>query len=67
MILNSRYHMQGIPHFIREHFDISYLSAFKTQAKARYYFEIVTDDDILMLPEIYWFAEENALPLCIIA
>ncbi|GAB0174497.1 MAG: UDP-N-acetylmuramate dehydrogenase [Candidatus Altimarinota bacterium] len=59
--------MQGIPHYIQENFDISFLSAFKTHAKARYYFEITTHDDILLLPEIFWFSEEHSIPLFMIA
>jgi hypothetical protein len=59
--------MQGLPHYLKENFDISFLSAFKTHAKARYYFEILTYDDIQLLPEIFWFAEEHNIPLSIIA
>ena len=59
--------MQGLPHYLEENFDISFLSAFKTHAKARYYFEILTHDDVLLLPEIFWFSEEHSIPFVIIA
>ncbi len=59
--------MQGIPHFLEENFDISFLSAFKTHAKARYYFELLTHDDIMLLPEVFWFANEHSIPIYIIA
>ena len=52
---------------IQKNRDISHLSAFKTKAQARYYFEIITREDAEMLPEIFFFAKQSGLPIAIIA
>lgn len=54
------------PYFLQKDYNISFLSAFKTEAKARYYFDITTMDDILLLPEIYFFAKEVGIPVVLI-
>jgi UDP-N-acetylmuramate dehydrogenase len=54
------------PHFLKENFNISFLSSFKTEAYARYYFDITSYDDILLLPEVLWFAKELGIPSVII-
>lgn len=54
------------PHFLRENVDISLLSAFKTRATARYLYDIMTTDDAMLLPEIFWFARESWLPVTIV-
>lgn len=43
--------------------DITPFSAYKTPAKARYYYEIKTDADLAALPEMYAFAQEQSLPI----
>jgi UDP-N-acetylenolpyruvoylglucosamine reductase len=55
-----------VPHFLQRDFDISFLSTFRTQAKARYYFEILTLDDIECLPELYAYAHEWNIPIATI-
>lgn len=45
-----------VPHFLLEDYDISFLSAYKTPARARYYYDMTTMDDVMLLPEIYFFA-----------
>lgn len=54
------------PHFLQENFNISFLSSFKTQAIAQYYFDITSYDDILLLPEVLWFSKKAWLPIVII-
>lgn len=54
------------PSFLREHVSISFLSSFRTEARVRYLFDVVTQDDALLLPEIYWFARETWLPVVLI-
>jgi UDP-N-acetylmuramate dehydrogenase len=52
--------------YIQENIDITHLSNFKTPAKARYYFEINTENDIDLLAEVFDFAEkENCKTLII--
>lgn len=53
--------------YIKENVDISFLSTFKTSAVAKYYFEILTEDDIRLLPEIIRYAQEAHLPVALIA
>ncbi len=55
-----------LPHFLKENFNISFLSSFKTEAIAKYYFDITSYDDILLLPEVLWFAKESGIPTVII-
>ena len=47
--------------YLQPNYDISNLSNFKTPAKARYYFEINTEDDIEKLQEIHLFARQEKL------
>lgn len=54
------------PHFLQEDANISFLSAFKTQATTKYLFDITTTDDVMMLPELFWFAREGGLPIVIV-
>ncbi len=64
---SSEYHsIMKLPHFLKENFNISFLSSFKTEAVARYYFDITSYDDILLLPEVLWFGKESWIPSVII-
>lgn len=54
------------PHFLQEDANISFLSAFKTQATTKYLFDITTTDDVMLLPELFWFAREGGLPIVIV-
>jgi UDP-N-acetylenolpyruvoylglucosamine reductase len=51
---------------IQENIDITYLSNFKTQAKAKYYFEINKESDIEKLKNVMSFSIENKLSLLFI-
>lgn len=55
-----------VPHFLLEDYDISFLSAYKTVARARYYFDMTTMDDVLLLPEMYYFAQSAGIPMVIV-
>ncbi len=55
-----------VPHFLLEDYDISFLSAYKTPARARYYYDMTTMDDVMLLPEIYFFAGAAWLPIVIV-
>lgn len=46
--------------------DISHLSNFKTKAISKYYFEIHSDTDILLLKDIYDFSQYHKLKLLIL-
>lgn len=54
------------PTILQTDYDISFLSAFKTRALARYFFDVREHTDIEKLKEIYDFARENSLPVVII-
>lgn len=43
--------------------DITLFSSFRTPARARYFFEIRSNEDLDSLAEIYHFSKENNLPL----
>lgn len=51
------------PSFLSLDHDVTMLSAFKTPAKARYFFEVKDRSDILKLKEARDFAVENHLPI----
>lgn len=44
--------------YLQRNIDITHFSNFKTPAKADYYFEINTIDDLEKTPEIYWYAKK---------
>lgn len=56
----------NIPTYLKQDYDITLLSAFKTPARARYFFEMCDHDDIEKLHEIYLFSQSQNLPLIII-
>jgi len=55
-----------MPPYLKTDYDITLLSAFKTPARARYFFDIHEHADIEKLHEIYLFAQVEKLPLVII-
>lgn len=55
-----------IPHWLQEHIDITHFSAFKTVAKARYFYDITEREEALRLPEVYHFALDHHLPFIIL-
>jgi len=57
--------MNTLPYLKLDH-DITLLSAFKTPARARYFFDMHEHDDVEKLHEIYLFSQANNLPLVII-
>lgn len=54
------------PSFLREHHDISVLSAFKTPARARYFFDITDASDIEKLSDVVAFSKASDLPYIIL-
>lgn len=60
------YRNMQIPYFLQKDTNVSFLSAFKTGATARYFFDITTIDDVKMLPELFSFARESRLPVVIV-
>ena len=58
-------HMSILP-YLQENFNISFLSSFKTEAITRYYFDITSYDDVLLLPEVFSFASTSDIPYVII-
>jgi hypothetical protein len=55
-----------IPPYLKPDHDITLLSAFKTPARARYFFDMHEHADAEKLHEIYLFAQAEKLPLIII-
>ena len=51
------------PPYLQTDYDITFLSAFKTPARARYFFDIHEHADIEKLHEIYLFSQELGIPL----
>lgn len=49
------------PSFISQNTDITALSAFRTPAKAAYFWEIQTEDDVPKLSQVLAFANEKNL------
>lgn len=47
--------------------DISHLSNFKTPAKARYYFELHSQESLKVLVDIYKYASENSFPVLLVS
>ena len=54
------------PSYIQTEIDISRLSAFKTPATTRYFFELY-EETIHLLSEVYDFIEQEQLPVIIVA
>ena len=54
------------PPYLQLDHDITVLSAFKTPARARYFFDIHEHADIDHLPEIYQFSRESGLPIVLL-
>ncbi len=54
------------PSYIQSEIDISRLSAFKTPATTKYFFELY-EETLTLLPEVYDFIEQEKLPIIIIA
>lgn len=52
--------------FLKYNIDITHLSRFRTQAKAAYYFEIASEDDLRSLIEVVKFWNKNNLPVLFI-
>ena len=52
--------------FLEKNKDIRDFSNFKTPARAQYYFELKTDDDLKKLSDIYVYALENELKVLLI-
>jgi len=52
--------------FLEENKDISELSNFKTPAKARWYFEVNSEDDLGNLKQVVDFAESEGLKILFI-
>jgi len=46
---------------LRENVEITELSNFKTEAKAKYYFEINSEDDLDNLSKVFEYIKENNL------
>lgn len=55
-----------IPPYLQVDYDITFLSAFKTPARARYFFDIHEHADTERLHDIYLFAQSENLPIVII-
>jgi UDP-N-acetylenolpyruvoylglucosamine reductase len=55
-----------LPRGIVEHRDITHFSAFKTPARARYFYDVTERQEALNLPDIYAFAQSANLPVVII-
>ena len=51
---------------LQENIDISHLSNFKTPAKAKFFYELNSEDNIHDLHEIFKFSQENGLPILVI-
>lgn len=56
----------NIPPYLKPDHDITLLSAFKTPARAWYFFDMHEHDDVEKLHEIYIFSQASKLPLVII-
>ena len=56
----------NIPPYLQLDHDISLLSAFKTPARTRYFFDIREHGDAEKLHEIYLFSQREKLPLIIL-
>ena len=52
--------------FLEKHKDITELSNFKTPAKAKFYYEINSEDDISKLNEIFIYSKENNIKILFI-
>lgn len=55
-----------IPSFLQKDVNIAFLSAFKTEGIAAYYFDVTTLDDVLLLPELAFFARQANIPFLVI-
>lgn len=60
------YHYMTLLDFLEHDRDIGFLSAFRTPAKTRYFYDITERDHIMMLPMIYAFAREQGIPMMVI-
>lgn len=54
------------PQYLKLDYDITLLSAFKTHARARFFFDMHENSDIEKLHEIYLFSQSEQIPLIII-
>lgn len=52
---------------LEQNIDISHLSNFKTPARARYYFELHSQESLEVLVDIYKYASENSLPVLLVS
>jgi UDP-N-acetylenolpyruvoylglucosamine reductase len=55
-----------LPHGLQEDIDITHLSAFKTPARTRYFYDITEREEALGLKGISDFAKKHEIPLVII-
>jgi hypothetical protein len=51
---------------LQENIDITNLSNFKTLAKAKYFYEIESEDNVKILKNIFDFASKNSLKMLFI-
>lgn len=57
--------MQNIPNYLKTDIDITEFSNFRTKAKAKYYFELNSIEDLNKLIELWRFCEDNKIQLLI--
>ncbi len=52
--------------YLQRHHEIGHYSGYRTTVHAEYFYELLDEDDLLKLAEIYIFAEAEKIPLLII-